>query len=171
MSQSVKVKVRPGRAIRIPEICVHCSQPAGERMNITMRRGRITRLIDVPVCDDCSRELHLMSAEEERLQRFGWITAGVTGIALLVAGVFLLPGVLPIWLRFFVSLVLAALIAAGVWSIFKRKSLDAARPKKKAILNSARMVEFSWRATTFQFENDEFAEWFIELNEANLMET
>jgi hypothetical protein len=32
------------------------------------------------------------------------------------------------------------------------------------------MVDFSWRATTFKFENELFAERFSELNENQLME-
>jgi hypothetical protein len=48
--------------------------------------------------------------------------------------------------------------------------LEAAKPEKKAILASAQMVEFSWRAATFEFENEDFSDGFLELNQEKLME-
>lgn len=170
MSQSVKVKARPGHTLLFPEICVHCAQPASERMPIRKRRGQITRLIDVPICSSCSRELQLKSGEEERWQRLGLIATVGIGIILFVTGVLVLPGMLPLWLRLIAALIMAILAAAGVRILFTHKSLAMARPQKKAILKSVRMVSFSWRATTFEFENDTFAQWFKKINEPSLMD-
>lgn len=171
MSQSVKVKAQPGHTLRFPEICVHCSRPASERMPVRKRQGRITRLIDVPICSNCSRELQLKSGEEERWQRLGLLATVGIGIILFIAGVLVIPGLVPLWLRLIAALIVATLAAAGVRSLFRQKSLAAARPQKKAILKSVRMVYFSWRATTFEFENDTFAQWFKKLNEPGLMES
>lgn len=171
MSQSVKVKAQPGHILRFPEICVNCSRPASERMPIRKRRGQITRLIDVPICSNCFRELRLKSGEEERWQRLGLlITVGI-GIILFITGVLVIPGLVPFWARLIAALIVATLAAVGIQSLFKKKSLAAARSQKKAVLDSVRMVYFSWRATTFEFENDTFAEWFKKLNEPGLMES
>jgi hypothetical protein len=170
MSHTIKVKAQPGHALRFPEICVHCSRPASERMSIKKRRGGNTRLIDVPICSNCARELKLKSGEEERWQRLGLIATAGIGFIIFIAGILLLTGLLPLWLRLIIALLVASLAAAGVWELFKHKSLAEARPQKKAILQSARMVYFSWRATTFEFENETFASCFKKLNEPGLME-
>ncbi|MGH2537875.1 MAG: hypothetical protein ACRDHL_10810, partial [Candidatus Promineifilaceae bacterium] len=69
--QRVKVKLRPGETLHFPAICVHCAEPAGERLTIHHRRGLLTRLIEVPVCAGCARQAARRSAEEERLGRLG----------------------------------------------------------------------------------------------------
>ncbi|KPK07539.1 MAG: hypothetical protein AMJ56_13210 [Anaerolineae bacterium SG8_19] len=96
-------------------------------------------------------------------------TVGI-GIILFVTGVLVLPGMLPLWLRLIAAFIMAILAAAGVRILFAHKSLAMARPQKKAILKSVRMVSFSWRATTFEFENDTFAQWFKKINEPGLMD-
>jgi len=169
MNQLVKVKVRPGKTLSFPAICVHCAQPANESLVVSKRSGQIRRLIDVPVCTECSQELRRQSGEEERLQRLGWLAVSITGLLVLVITFFLLPGPWPL-LRLFIALVPALLIATVIYSIFRKKMSDAARPQKRAILESARMVDFSWRATTFEFNNEAFAESFSEINESRLME-
>jgi len=42
--------------------------------------------------------------------------------------------------------------------------------KKKAILEAGRLCDFSWRFTTFEFNDDSFAERFRALNETKLTE-
>jgi len=176
MSRVVKVKSQPGEAVRFPKICTHCGQAAGERMRIGKRRGQTTRTIYVPVCAECGRELNLKSGEEERLGRIGLVAAVLAGLVVILIGGVVLPGLitiaalLPLWLRLIFSVALAVPVAVGVWQLFKRRSLREAKPIKLAVLNSARMTHYSWRATTFEFENDVFVERFNELNESNLME-
>ncbi|HET6445732.1 MAG TPA: hypothetical protein VFI27_14250 [candidate division Zixibacteria bacterium] len=170
MGRIVKVKVRPGGRVRFPGFCVHCSQPAVEVMALSRRSGRRTRSIDVPLCANCFRELRLESGEEERLRRLG--RAASVGVSLVVAILaFLLLNAL---LSFLIALLAApplGLIAGlGTRHYSRRKRLEAARPEKKAILASARMVEFSWRAATFEFENEDFSDRFLELNQEKLME-
>jgi hypothetical protein len=170
MSQRVKVKVRPGRALRFPGICVRCSQAAGERLTVSKRAGRLTRLIELPLCNDCYREVNGQSGEEERLQRIGRIASiGAPLLALLLVFL-LLPDTLAPWLRLGAGLLLALFVFQILRAVFRRSSLKAARPEKLAILDSACMVDFSWRATTFEFGNEVFAERFSELNEPQLME-
>lgn len=171
MSHSIKVKAQPGHTLRFPEICVHCSRPASDRMPIKKRRGGNTRLIEVPICSDCARELQLKSGEEERWQRLGLIAMTGLGFIIFIISALVLNSLLPFWLSLIIALVVATLAAIGLRDLFRRKSLTEARPQKKAILKSARMVYFSWRATTFEFENETFAQWFEELNEPGLMET
>lgn len=139
-------------------------------MSVRKRRGQITRLIDVPICSACSHELQLKSGDEERWQRLGLLATVSGGLFFFVISLLLIPGVLPFWLRIIAALTTAILVGFGLSVLFKRKSLEAARPEKKAILDSVQMVNFSWRATTFEFDNETFARGFRELNESGLME-
>jgi hypothetical protein len=170
MSQRVKVKVRPGGTVRFPAICVRCSRHASERIGVSKRSGRLTRLIDLPLCDACYRELNRLSGEEERLQRIGRVASiGAPLLALLLVFV-LLPDALGPWLRLGAGFLLALVTFQLVRAFFRRSSRKAALPEKLAILESVSMIDFSWRATTFEFDNDLFAERFSELNENQLME-
>lgn len=169
MSQSVKVKVRPGDTVQFPGICVHCSRPAGERLLLKKRRGRLTRLIDAPLCDQCAAELGRQSGEEERLGRLGRFAAIVIGLLALILGYVLSPSGMPVVIRLVIAVVLAVIAGRLIFTLFRRKSLAAAYPEKIAILDSARINHFSWRATTFCFENEEFADQFVQLNKLRLM--
>lgn len=169
MSQSVKVKVRPGGTVQFPGICVHCSRPAGERLLLKKRRGRLTRLIDVPLCDQCAAELGRQSGEEERIGRLGQFVTIVVGLLALILGYVLSPSGFPVVIRLAIASVLAVIAGRVVFAFFRRKSLAAAHPEKLAILDSAQMTHFSWRATTFRFDNEEFARQFTQLNELRLM--
>jgi len=176
MSQVVKVKSQPGETLRFPKICANCGQAAGERMRIGKRRGGTTRTVYVPICTVCGRELNLKSGEEERLGRIGLVAAVAAGLLIFIACLLILPSLIAIfslfhlWLRLILSVVLAIPVAFAVWQLFQRRSLREAKAIKLDVLNSARMTNFSWRATTFEFENDIFVERFNELNESNLME-
>lgn len=171
MSHSVKVKVRPGRTLDFPRICVHCSRLAVERLPLKKRQGRLTRFIDVPLCDECAAQLGRQSGEEERLARLGRFVAVLAGLLTLTVAYFLSPGGMPTILRLILAIALAVVVARAVLSFFRRRSLAAAHPEKLAILDSAQMTRFSWRATTFQFANDEFARQFTLLNQSRLMDS
>ena len=170
MSQSVRVKIRPENNLKFPGICVHCGKPAGERMTISKRMRSLTRLIEVPVCNACFQEINRRSWAEERWQRIGLLVTWATAVAVLALGFFLLPSVLPVWLRLLAGIILAGLVALGLRGIFKQRSAEVARPEKIAILEAAQMVNFSWRATTFHFSREDFSEQFSKLNEQQLME-
>jgi hypothetical protein len=47
--------------------------------------------------------------------------------------------------------------------------LSATLPEKKTVLAAARITDFSWWSTTFEFGNDHFAERFVELNRTILI--
>ncbi len=166
----VKIKVRPQQTVTFPGICVHCGQPAPEMMRIHKRISRITRFIDVPVCADCARQLRGKSLEEEQLSRLQWL---VGGLALLVtsAAVFIAwPPAMALWARLGLALGVALLVTAVIIAIFQRKIRDAYLPEKQQVLKAATIENFSWRATTFAFKNEEFKRRFVELNASSLME-
>ena len=170
MSQRVKVKARPGSKVRFPGICVRCSRPALERLPVSKRSGRLTRLIELPLCEECFRELNHQSGEEERLQKIGRVVSIGAPLLVLLLVFALLPAALSPWLRLGIALLLAFVSFHLLRVFFRRSIRKAALPEKSAILDSAAMVDFSWRATTFEFENELFAERFSELNEHQLME-
>jgi len=72
--------------------------------------------------------------------------------------------------RWLVAVLMGGLITAVVFTIFRRQIRQAYLPEKKEILDAARIENFSWRATTFAFENEEFMQRFVAMNESLLME-
>lgn len=166
----VKVKIRPKQHLQFPSVCTHCGQAAPASMSIRKRIGRTTRRIEVPLCDDCAREIQRQSGDEERLQKIGLLVT--TAVFLLSTAILfiMIPSGLNSILRLLFSLLISAGLAFGVYTIFRRSMHNAALPEKKAILQSAQIETFSWRATTFSFENDLFTERFVDINESFLME-
>jgi predicted Na+-dependent transporter len=77
---------------------------------------------------------------------------------------------LPLLAGLIISLAIGTMVGLGVRLYFRRIRAEAARPEKKAILASTQLVKFSWRATTFEFENEEFSDRVEELNQEKLME-
>jgi len=169
MSQ-IKIKVRPRSAVRFPGICVHCAQPAAGWMEVRKRIGRVTRLIEVPLCNRCASELRRQSGEEERLQKIGRLVGSALFLLALALILLLTPARLGFTLRLLIALSTATVLTTAVYLWFRRARFQAARPEKKAIRNSAGITTFSWRATTFEFNNETFAERFRDLNETLLME-
>jgi hypothetical protein len=170
MKQVVKIKVRPNQRVRFPGLCVHCAQPAAGHMGLKKRIGRVTRLIDVPLCAGCAQALRRRSAEEERLVKIGWLVSGLIFLLGLALALVFTPTALPFALRGFIALAVSLFTAAAVFIYFGRASFRMALAEKKAVSTAARISNFSWRATTFEFANEMFAERFKTLNESLLME-
>jgi len=169
-NQTIKIKARPDEIIRFPGLCVHCARPGATPMRLKKRHGRITRHVDVPLCADCAQDLARKSGEEERLERIGWAAAGGTAVILLVLGLLLTPAGLAFWLRLLLGLVAGLGAGTAVLLYFRRLALQKALPAKLAILQSAQIETFSWRAVTFSFTNEAFYERFRDLNQPLLME-
>ena len=166
----VKIKVRPKQNVQFPSLCVHCGQPAPAAMPIHKRIGRTTRTIAVPLCTSCAQTIARQSGEEERLRKIGLLVA--TAVFLITTAIILIatPAGLSFILRLLIALLIGGGVTFGVFVFFRRAISNAALPEKKAILQSAQIETFSWRATTFSFTNDAFTERFIDLNEPFLME-
>ncbi len=139
-------------------------------MPVRQRYGRITRLIDVPLCHRCAEEVHRHSADEERLLKIRWLVSGVLFLLGLAIALLLTPAAFSFWLRLLIALLVGAGLVAGVFWGFRKPVANAALPEKQAIRQAAAIESFSWRATTFAFENDLFADRFVELNQPRLME-
>lgn len=139
-------------------------------MTLRQRFGRTTRLIDVPLCTRCANELNRRSAEEDRLQKISWLVSGVLFLLGLAIALLLTPPALSFGLRLLLALLVGAALAAGVLWAFRKPLANAALPEKQAIRQAITIDDFSWRATTFAFENDLFADRFTELNAPRLME-
>lgn len=166
----VKIKVRPQEIVEFPGICVHCGQPAPYAMTIRKRLSRVTRLIDVPVCADCAAQLRRRSMEEERLTQIKYLVSGAAFLVTLFAVFIILPPGLATAVRLLAGVMVGGVVTAVIFAIFRRQIQQAYLPEKKAVLQSARIENFSWRATTFVFENEEFAQRFVAMNESLLME-
>ena len=166
----IKIKVRPKQVVRFPSICVNCTQPAAETMPLRKRSGRITRMVDVPLCRDCRRELTRQSADEERLGKIGRLAAGAIFVVAAALVLLLTPGEIALLLRLLVALALGLVLGQLTLLLFQRAQQNAALPEKQAIRQSAGIIGFSWRATTFEFVNQAFAERFEAMNESLLMD-
>ncbi|HSM56710.1 MAG TPA: hypothetical protein VK879_11200 [Candidatus Sulfomarinibacteraceae bacterium] len=169
MARQIKVWVQAGETLRFPEICVYCAQPAEEWLPLRSRRGRLTRTVSAPLCAECHREVQRLSADEERWRQMGLLFGVLTLLIGWIVLALLLPGWLSLAWRLLLSLALAATAGLAVLFYFRRASTQHARPEKRAILNAARLCDFSWRTTTLEFDNDLFAERFATLNEARVV--
>lgn len=169
MSQTIRVEIRPERSLKFPAICVHCGQPATEKMKIVKRIGTVTRLIDVPLCSACHQNVSRQSWAEERWLRVGRLGTLVIAAIVVIVGYFLQPAEFPVWLRLLSSAIFATLVALGLRGIYRQRSAEVAHTEKKEIQKSAKMTNFSWRVTTFSFRRDDFTNRFIELNEEKLV--
>jgi hypothetical protein len=170
MKYQIKIKARPNQPVHFPPFCVHCAQPAAARMGLRRRIGRITRMIDVPLCKECHYELRRRSADEERLQKSGWLVSGVLFLLAVAFTLVFIPVEFGFALRLLLAALAALLLAGAVFWLFWRASLRAELASKQAVRQSADIVNFSWRATTFEFDNENFADQFRALNQARLME-
>jgi hypothetical protein len=113
--------------------------------------------------------LRQQSAAEEQTIRIGWLLTGAAAVLGLSLGWFLLPAALLTGLHLAAALGLGLALGAAAWT-WSRRDLDAkAKPEKREVLASARIVHFSWRATTFEFANTAYAEAFTALNKDRLM--
>lgn len=169
MSKQVKILVRVGESVRFPGRCVQHMTEAAGTMPVRHRVARRTRFVEVPVCAECQAALAQRSGAEERAIRLSWIATAIAGILGALAVWFLVPIPLMTALRLVVALGLGAALAAVAWT-WTRRNLDAkARPEKQTVLQSVRIVHFSWRAMTFEFANEAYAEAFTALNKKQLM--
>lgn len=167
---SFKLAVQPEQTVRFPGICPHCGQPAPGTMPVQKRIGRVTRHIDVPVCLACAQTLRRRSAQEERYQQMGKVAAAVTAVLALALTVLATSGTFVLLVSVLLGLLVAGVLATAVWLLFQRLSQQAILPAKQAILDAARITDFSWRSTTFDFGNETFRQRFQDLNEALLMD-
>lgn len=169
MSQ-VKVKVRPNQTVRFPGICVHCAHPATESMQIKKRIGRVTRLIDVPLCAACSHVMRRRSGDEERWFKIGLFASSVIGMLVLAVSMFFTPVIWGMGLRFSVALLISLWVGTAVWLLCRHQQIRVSLPEKQAITKAARINTFSWRTTTFDFCNETFRDRFKIINESLLMD-
>lgn len=170
ISHTVKIKVQPDETVRFPGDCVHCLHPATGSMAIAKRNGRQLREVDVPVCAACLERLQRQSGEEERLVKISRLVTAVTFLALLILVLLVTAVGMGLWLRLLLALPIAAGAAYLVYRAFQPTIRMAALDGTKAVRDSAQIEAFSWRATTFTFTNETFAERFTELNHELLME-
>ena len=166
----VKIKVRPDETIQFPNVCVHCTQPATEKMTVQKRLERVTRLVDVPLCQACSHQLQRRSATEEKLTQISRLVAIVVGLLALALGLWLSPVELGFGLRLLVGAITAVIFAALILTYFTQAKDKAVLPETRAVREAVGIKTFSWRATTFTFTNETFAERFEKLNQTVLME-
>lgn len=169
MSQLVKVKIRPEGNLKFAAICSNCGQPTDDSMAISRRKGTVTRIIDVPMCDNCLASASRRSWAEERLSLVGRLASVLFFIGFFVGGYIFLPEALQLWLRLLTAGILAMLVGIGIFGIFRQRSAEMARPEKKAVLSAVQIYDFSWRATTFRFRRKDVAGKFTELNQEHLM--
>lgn len=127
-------------------------------------------MIDVPLCAVCQRQLRRKSGEEERLLKFGRLSAVLTFILVMALVVLIAPDGILFSLRLLAGLLSALVITAVLLSFFRRARRNVLLPEQRSVYASAGIAEFTWRATVFEFTNEAFAEQFRKLNEALLME-
>ncbi len=163
MEQQIILRVRPDETVCFPALCVACGQPAGERLALQKRRGQVTRRLDAPLCAECARRLARRSGDEERLLRLSWPAAIL--VTLLSAA--LVAAVLPFgswWLRLALGFALGVISGAFVRRVLVRRAEATELPERRAVRESARIVDFTWRDMTLAFTHEEMAAQVAALN-------
>jgi len=106
MSRTVKLKARPGQVVSFPAVCVHCGRSSSAQMTLSHQEGRVTRLLDAPLCAACGQIANTLTAPEQRLQQIGWLAAGLAGVLVLAVGC---------WRRWPSSLFSSIFVAGAGW--------------------------------------------------------
>ena len=171
MSARVQINVQAEQTVRFPGVCVNCARPAGDSLPLAHKSGQAVREIDVPLCERCAAVVQRQSGVEERLVKIRRLVAGVTGAALAVLLLLLIPGDMVIWIRLLLALLVGGIAAGLAYALFKPAITRAATAEKRAVLDAAQLESFSWRTATFVFENESFAERFKLLNESLIIES
>lgn len=163
MDQQVVLRVRPGETVRFPALCVACGQPAREHIPLQKRRGQVTRRVEAPLCAECARQLARRSGQEERLLRLSWPAAIIT--AGLLAGLVFVLLPLASWPLKLVVAAAIALAAGGFvrWAL-ARRAAQAELPEKRAVIEAAQIVDYTWRDMTLSFVRADIAGQVRELN-------
>lgn len=169
MSSEVKVRVRVGEAVRFPGRCARHLTPATDTMPVRHRVGRRTRIVDVPVCPECAAVLRQESGAEERRRRLTQLLAVAGLVAGAALGWWLVPAAWMPIIHLAAALTGGLLLAASIWTWGRRGLPRLARPEKQAAREAVRIVDFSWRAMTFAFSQDDYAREFSALNKNRLM--
>src|SRR5690606_8811416 len=133
------------------------------------RLGRVTREVDVPLCDDCQQEVRRLSGDEERRRKLGWLAAGLAFLIVFLVLFLLLPSGFPMALRLLLPLGLAALTAGALCTVFRRSSLHYVRPGEQASLGAGPLSGFSWRTMTLAFADEAYERQFADVNESPLI--
>lgn len=163
MEHQITLRVRPGESVRFPALCVACGRPAAERLTLQRKRGQITRRVDAPLCADCARRLARRSGEEERLIRLSRLAA--VGVAISLAALVFLVLPFGLWLLRLVAGAMAGLVAGAlVYRALARRAAAAELPERRAVRESARIVDFDWREMTLAFADPDIAERVREMN-------
>lgn len=132
-------------------------------MALHKRRGQLTRRLEVPLCTDCARQLARHSGQEERLLRLRWPAVVVTVIVLAMLVFAMLP-INPWWFRLAVGMALGLAAGTLVHRGISRRAETAELPERKAVRESARIVDFTWRDMTLAFANHRVPAEVIALN-------
>lgn len=169
MAERVQIQVQAGETVSFPAVCVNCAGPAEMGMLLKQKNGRTYREIEVPLCTQCAAVLKRQSGEEERLVKLRRLAAGFLGAASALLLLLIIPGEPPSWLRALLALLVGGLIAALAFTLFKPAIARAATAEKKAVLAAARLESFSWRSTTFVFNDQTFADRFKTMNKSSLI--
>lgn len=169
IDEPITLRVRPGMPVRFPGHCVACGQPARERLTLRKRRGQITRQIDTPLCAECARQLARRSGRQESLLRLSWPLAAVAAIMLALLGLLVLP-VEPWWLRLAIGAAAGAAGGAFIRWAMIRRAAAAELPERRAVLDAAQIVDFTWRDMTLLFARHEFAGQVRELNAESIID-
>jgi len=148
--------------------CVHCLSPATEMVQIVkIKDNGSTRRIDVPFCARCIAWRQAKTARQVQFERLG--LGGSIALALTV-GLWAFkrtigPGR---WMWGTLVGLLVALIVFGLmYMVVQFWARGFQSPETRAALRAVSIREFDWNTTLLEFQNEEYAERFAQLNQAS----
>jgi putative membrane protein (TIGR04086 family) len=148
------------------DACVHCLQPSTEKVDIVMvKEGYRVRKVSVPFCETCAE---LRVTKSRRQVQFERLAVTVSLLLALTVGAWTYTRInnLGRWVWGALLGVLVALIVFGVMYMVARPwSWGFRSSETKAALRTVRIRDFDWETTLLEFENQDYAERFAQVNQ------
>lgn len=145
--------------------CVHCLSPATEMVElIKVKDNGSVRRIDVPFCADCVALRRAKTTRQVQVEKTGLIGSVVLG---LMVGLWAFVRTLGLgrWAWGILLGLLTALIVFGVlYMVVQVWARGLQSAETKAALRAVSIREFDWDTTVLEFQNEEYAERFAQLN-------
>ncbi len=146
--------------------CVHCLSSSTRAVEIVkVKDDGSLRRVNVPFCDQC---IALRAAKTPRQTQFERLALG-SSIALALAvglGVYVHTAGISRWAWGLLLGLLVAMIVFGLmYMLGQGWSRGFRSAETKAVLRAVSIREFDWNTTLLEFQNEEYAERFAQLNQ------
>jgi hypothetical protein len=159
------VQIQGERPVFPGDACVHCLQPSTEKVEIVMvKENYRVRKMDVPFCTRCAALRVSKSRRQVQFERLA-VTSNILLALTIGAWTYTRINNLGRWIWGALLGLLVSLIVFGLLYMIVRLWARGFRTAEtKAALRAVWIRDFDWETTTLEFDNDEYAERFAQVN-------